>query len=420
MRLFKLAIWLTLGGLLLLARRLPTANAPAHLHASGSRWHWKRRLKTAAAVLVLLAVGGLLVAVSGIMPIKASAGHWPITRWFLQFSMRRSVVTRTLTQDVPPLDEPWMVLKGAAYYDTGCRPCHGSPALHHPRVALAMTPVPPYLPEQIHLWEPEELYYIVKHGVKFTGMPAWPTQKRDDEVWAMTAFLLEFPQLDDEQYRQLVLGPAAESSEPAPLADLEGPQRSTRQVVRESCARCHGFDGQGRGLGAFPKLAGQSAPYLAASLDAFAEQNRFSGVMEPIAAGLDAQERRALAQYYSSLAPEPPVAQPPRSEQFAAMVARGRAIAEQGVPAQRVPACQACHGPGTGPRNPIYPRLAGQYSEYLLLQLQLFQKEHRGGTVYRHVMQPIAARLDASQIRAVALYYASLPAEPLGVEPPPR
>jgi cytochrome c553 len=80
----------------------------------------------------------------------------------------------------------------------------------------------------------------------------------------------------------------------------------------------------------------------------------------------------------------------------------------RGIPRQRVPACVACHGPSDLPRNPIYPELAGQYSEYLALQLALFKNESRGGTPYAHLMRAVASRLTSEQMRDVTLYYASL------------
>jgi mono/diheme cytochrome c family protein len=142
------------------------------------------------------------------MPLKASSGHWAITAWFLHFTMRRSVATHSPGLQAPALDVPRLVLQGAGHYETGCRPCHGSVDLPLPRIAQQMTPPPPYLPPRITTWEPEELFYIVKHGVKFTGMPAWPSQQRDDEVWAMVAFLLMRPvatRLTPQQMRDVAL-----------------------------------------------------------------------------------------------------------------------------------------------------------------------------------------------------------------------
>jgi cytochrome c553 len=67
-----------------------------------------------------------------------------------------------------------------------------------------------------------------------------------------------------------------------------------------------------------------------------------------------------------------------------------------------------CHGPGPHRRNSAYPNLAGQYADYLVLQLELFKQDGRGGSAYAHIMRHVATRLGTEQMRDVAAYYASL------------
>lgn len=357
----------------------------------------KRRWLIRGALLVaLLGAGGLLVSALGLIPIAASSGHWRITAWFLHFTMRRSVATHSLGDEVPPLDEPRLVLRGAGAYESMCQSCHGRPEEPLPVVPQAATPPPPRLgPGLNDKWDPEELIYIVKHGVKFTGMPAWPTQQRDDEVHAMVAFLRTLPELDAAGYHRLVYGDT-----PPPVAD-----DTLRELARRNCAQCHGSDGCGRGLGAFPRLAGQTREYLSASLHAYVAGRRHSGVMQTIATRLGPAERDGLAAHYSELPACPPLAVSHESA-----IERGRVIAHHGDPTRRLPSCVDCHGPGPSPRNPEIPALAGQYREYLELQLELFQQDRRGGTDYADLMEPVAHYIDAEQIRAVAAYYASLTA----------
>ncbi|ADE16099.1 cytochrome c, class I [Nitrosococcus halophilus Nc 4] len=358
-----------------------------------------RRLRTIIVFLALLAVGGVLVAASGIIPIKASSGHWALTYWFLSFSMNRSIATHSMGIKVPEIADPALVLQGAGHYETGCRFCHGRPGLRHPPIPGQMTPPPPYLPSALPKWESGGLFYIVKHGVKFTGMPAWPAPQRDDEVWAMVAFLRVLPKLTGEQYEKLIRGevPARDGKQ----------TKEVPSVVMENCGRCHGMDGLGRGVGAFPRLAGQHIPYLYASLSAYARGDRHSGMMEPIATELSPEQRRVLARYYGNL---PPYVPTPPGEGLAGAIARGEIIAKQGIPSERIPSCVDCHGPSTISRNPYYPVLAGQYFQYLVSQLKLFAKEHRGGTPYVRLMHPTAHQLTEEQIRDVARYYASVPA----------
>ena len=174
------------------------------------------------------------------------------------------------------------------------------------------------------------------------------------------------------------------------------------------CARCHGRDGAGRGVGAFPRLSGQSEPYLLATLAAYASGLRHSGIMQPAAAPLSDAEMRRLAEHYASITD----ASPPPSEELAGeLVALGEAIAGRGIPADGIPACVTCHEPGAGARYPHYPTLRGQTAGYLALQLTLFREGARGGTPYAHIMQTIAERLTDAQIAAVAAWFASLPTD---------
>ncbi|MBI2386743.1 MAG: c-type cytochrome [Elusimicrobia bacterium] len=341
---------------------------------------------TVAAALAAAAAASLLVVASGLVPVGASAGHWRITEAFLQFAMRRSIATHSLGVEAARLDVPGLLLKGAGHYETGCRSCHGAPGLPRSPIARAMSPPPPNLAERAARRTPEQLFYVVKHGVKFTGMPAWPAPGRDDEVWAVVAFLRELPRLDGPGYRALVHGDGAPS----------GPARS--------CARCHGQDGLGRGSPLFPRLAGQREDYLRGALEAYARGARRSGTMGPIAAAMGAEEMRLLSAYYAGLRPS--AAAGTRQE---AAVARGRAIAERGIRERRVPSCLKCHGPKSEPVKPAYPALAGQPAAYLELQLRLFQDGIRGGSAYAHLMASVAARLTRAEMRDVALYFEAMP-----------
>jgi cytochrome c553 len=346
---------------------------------------------TLIALVTVAAIGGAIVVASGVVPIKASSGHWRITAAILDFAKVRSVTMHSIGIQPPfPLDDPALVLRGAGHYESGCYPCHGRPGVPVLPVMAAMTPPPPELTALIQRWRAQDLFSIVKHGIKFTGMPAWPAQQRDDEVWSIVAFLRRMPSLDGAAYGELVSGPTLTPSD-APRA------------VRETCGRCHAHDGTGRGPGAFPSLAGQRAAYLHGSLRAFSDRRRISGIMATVAASLDDQTMREAAAYYERL--------PPRSAggaDDARARARGQSIAAQGIPDREIPSCAECHGPAATPKNPAYPLLAGQHARYLALQLELFQQRRRGGSGFENLMHVFVGRLRAEEIRDVTIYYSSL------------
>ncbi|HEX7029677.1 MAG TPA: c-type cytochrome [Gammaproteobacteria bacterium] len=366
---------------------------------------WKRALFRAAILAVVIAGGALLVAWSGLVSVAASSGHTQLTYLFLDFAKRNAVELQSGGVAVSPSGDPALVLKGAGHYATGCAPCHGAPGHRRSVVSRQMTPTPPLYSERFSRWNAEEMFWIVKHGIKYTGMPAWPALQRDDEIRAMVSFLEKLPDMSPEEYDRLAYGPAfGFTEEEIPAIELSALADELSPAIAD-CARCHGFDGRGRGEGAFPKLAGQSEAYLLASLQAFANGTRHSGIMQPAAANLDDRTLRALAAWYAGL----PADGNSRTSPDNAAIARGSLIAAAGIPERGVPACSQCHGPG-GERNPMYPDLAGQYADYLVLQLELFKAGTRGGTPYAHIMNTVTRRMAEEDVRAVALYYASLPA----------
>jgi cytochrome c553 len=324
---------------------------------------------------------------AGVIPLTASSGHWRVTSFVLDLAKRRSVDTHSFFVSPPSLTDPATIARGAAHYESGCATCHGSPAAPRPAIVMGMTPHPPFLPERIRRWLPRELFYIVKHGIKFTGMPAWPVDNRDDEVWAVVSFLRQMPQLDARQYRRLSYGETT-------------PEKGS---VVERCARCHGLDGLGRDGAVFPRLAGQSAEFMRLALGAYARRQRYSGIMGPIAAALDERQIAASSEYFARL----PAGAGASSAGAAAR--RGGEINARGIVRQDVPACARCHDPGGAEHNPAYPRLAGQFAEYLEMQLTLFANGRRGGSPYAEIMQTVAARLTPEQRREVAAFFATQP-----------
>lgn len=360
-----------------------------------------RALLLAGLVLATLGLGALLFVAAGGAPIAASEGHWPVTNWFLRFAMRRAVDVRSNGLRVPALDDPALLVRGAGHYATGCMPCHGAPGEAVSPVVRRMLPVPPELARERSTLAAEELFWIIRHGIKYTAMPGWVAPEREDEIWAMVAFVQRLPELDARQFRALAYGGLAE----ARGGVVQSPAGLATQPRLSDCMRCHGSDGAGRGDGAFPRLAGQKEAYLRASLRAYARGTRRSGVMQPALAGLDGDQIDRLARYFAGQRGVGPGSRPPAD---AAAVARGRRLAHAGDPRRRLPSCIECHGPGDHDRNPAYPDLAGQHADYLALQLRLFQANTRGGTGHAPVMHGIAQRLEPRDVDDLAAYYGSL------------
>jgi cytochrome c553 len=252
------------------------------------------------------------------------------------------------------------------------------------------TPPPPPYAAILESWSPRELFWIIKHGIKMTAMPPWPTQERDDEVWAMVAFVRRLPDLDAASYRELSAFTPDERS--SPLAALEG----SAAKPLPNCVRCHGTDGTSR-QGAFPRLAGLSPVYIARALHDFRDGRRPSGFMQAAVSGLtDAEIDRLAAHYGAQGAAD-------AAEPSAEGSATGSVVAHFGTGTGRALPCLSCHAVEARARNPAIPSLAQQDEHYLVEQLRLF----RDGRRRNGPMNIVARALGEDELNAVANYFAT-------------
>jgi len=165
------------------------------------------------------------------------------------------------------------------------------------------------------------------------------------------------------------------------------------------CAQCHAFNGVSDASGAFPRLAGQSAYYLAEQLRDFASGARASAIMSPIAKALSPDDVADMAAYYGSVnAPFLPL-----KAADAALVKRGEELAKVGSAERRIQNCDNCHGPHGAGEPPAIPYLAGQYAHYIAFTLQMWRQGFRKNSP--DAMGVIANKLDDQEIAAVAAYY---------------
>lgn len=354
-----------------------------------SRWwppsRWPAMLRHLAILAVVTAVVILLIAWSGVYNVAASRGHTQLVEWFLRFGMENSVKTRSFARDEPQTFNADMIALGAAHYRDGCAYCHGAPGTTQPLVAQQMLPPPPLLIASSSRWKDHELHWIVQHGLKYTGMPAWPSQKRADEVWALVAFLKALPSMSAMDYERLASGNLPPPSAPQAVA---------------LCGRCHGVETSGPSSALIPIIHAQPREMIVRALGDYRSGTRESGVMQPIVMDLSERQIDDLASYYASL-PHPGAGTAPSSSNH-----DGRALAHEGAPADGIPPCLLCHG---AEATPSYPRLAGQSAAYIVNQLRLWKAEDFRRSGHAAIMTPIARRLSERQIEDVAAYLSRLP-----------
>ena len=198
-----------------------------------------------------------------------------------------------------------------------------------------------------------------------------------------------------------VLWPADSAAQAPAKPDAAKGQAIAGQV----CAACHAADGNSP-LAANPKVAGQFYEYLHKQLLNFKPQGakkaeRDNAVMAGMVANLSPAELRDVSAYYASQKLKPAAA---RDKDLAAI---GQKIYRGGVSASGVAACSGCHGPAGAGMPSQYPRIAGQFPEYVEAQLKAFRSGARANDP-NGMMRGVAARMSDREIQAVSEYVAGL------------
>jgi mono/diheme cytochrome c family protein len=205
------------------------------------------RLRTLAIAVVLLGAAGALGAALfvwfGVYDISATDQHTRPVYQLLDYAMRRSVKARAVVPVPPTLDTPQRVRAGGALYREHCVQCHGAPGVGPQAVALGLTPAPNNLVPSGRDWRPGEVFWVVKHGIKMSGMPAWIHRLSDEEIWHVVAFVRAMPLMTVADYEALERG----LPKPAPRsqpATRPGDARLGRELTgRYVCATCHVIPG---------------------------------------------------------------------------------------------------------------------------------------------------------------------------------
>ena len=187
----------------------------------------------------------------------------------------------------------------------------------------------------------------------------------------------------------------------APAPDLD----KAKQTAETLCAACHMADGNSQ-LAANPKIAGQHEDYLFKQLREFKGWNgnapvRENAIMGGMVAGLEEADMRALAKYFSSFELQP---EPAKNIET---IELGQQIWRAGIASKGVPACAGCHGPAGAGMPAQYPRLSGQFAEYIDVQMKGFRDGVRQNDP-NSMMRMIAIKMTDPEIEAVSDYAAGL------------
>jgi mono/diheme cytochrome c family protein len=163
----------------------------------------KTILMTILLAAVLLVVAALAFVYSGIYDVSASSSHGAVSHWALTTAMEASVKRRASRIEVPDLSDESLVLAGANDFEEMCVQCHGAPGRKPAAIGQGLNPPAPDLAETAIEMTAAELFWVTKHGIRMTGMPAWGSTHDDDALWPVVALLTVLPELDATAYEDL-------------------------------------------------------------------------------------------------------------------------------------------------------------------------------------------------------------------------
>ena len=203
-------------------------------------------MKLFKAMLVLGGAGliaGILFVYFGLFNVAADDPHTKPVYWLMETVRERSIAVRVRGIEVPPLDDAAMITAGGADYHEMCAGCHLKPGVAGSEMASAMYPRPPSLAKGTRD-NPAETFWIIKHGLKMSGMPAWGPTHDDDRMWAIVAFLQQLPRLTPAQY-QIITARSADDRSAHAHDDMHGMTMPSMDGKSEAAHGPEGHDTKG-------------------------------------------------------------------------------------------------------------------------------------------------------------------------------
>ena len=162
----------------------------------------KRAIAAMAVVVSIGVAAASWFILFGMYDVGADTPHWNITRKLIEVVRDRSIAARARNVEVPDLRDEQLVLKGAGQYAAMCANCHLAPEQQDSEIRPGLYPRPPNLTEQ--RIDPKTVFWVTKHGLKMSGMPAWGVGHDDETIWSIVAFVGKLPGLSAEHYKDMV------------------------------------------------------------------------------------------------------------------------------------------------------------------------------------------------------------------------
>ena len=164
----------------------------------------KKVFMTLFVTAILSLTGVLFFIYSGIYDVSASRPHTALVKWVMSTTMRASVERRAKVIEAPDLKKEELVLAGVKDFEAMCVACHGAPDKRPDAMGQGLNPPAPDLKKSAQHLSAAELFWVVKNGIKMTGMPAWGATHEDAALWPVVALLTKLPKLNAAAYEDLL------------------------------------------------------------------------------------------------------------------------------------------------------------------------------------------------------------------------
>jgi len=203
----------------------------------------KRFVITALILLLIGAAGVGAFVYSGIYNIGADDHHSRPVFSLLQTLRERSIAVHARNVEVPNLEDASLILKGAGQYAAMCTQCHLTPGMKDSEIRPGLYPQPPNL-ARLRV-DPGKAFWVIKHGIKMSAMPAWGGSHDDATIWSMVAFLQKLPDMSAKQYKEIVARAPPDDDmdmdgddehDHAGASDKQGKDRDAAQMVMPATA----------------------------------------------------------------------------------------------------------------------------------------------------------------------------------------
>jgi mono/diheme cytochrome c family protein len=155
------------------------------------------------AALIILVVGAGVITLTGAYNVAANVPDVAVVKWLLSTNMQRSVVNHAQSVNAPKQFTDLQAREGQRIYKDTCVYCHGAPGKEPGDIGKGLNPEAPFLPDTVGRWTSAQLFWIVKNGIKMTGMAAYGAARKDEEIWNLVAFIQRLPKMTPEQYSQM-------------------------------------------------------------------------------------------------------------------------------------------------------------------------------------------------------------------------